>query len=172
MADAPPSRPFDVILVLGARVRADGGPGPSVRRRVAHAVREFRRGAAPRLLMSGGSFEGLPAESHVMRDLAVDAGVPGDRILVEERSRNTLENMAFSLPILERNDWRRVLVVTDGFHMPRSLLILRRLGIDATGSRASGAPAWYRLLAGGREAVMYLRQWARPVAVGGGRELS
>ena len=70
----------------------------------------------------GGPTRHPRPEAHVMRDLAIAAGVSPGRIVVEDRSLRTLENAAFACTILQDRGWREVIIVTDGFHMPRSLL--------------------------------------------------
>jgi uncharacterized SAM-binding protein YcdF (DUF218 family) len=146
--------PHDVAVVLGAAVKPGGLASESLTRRVAHGVGLYHAGRVSHLLMSGGVVRHPPAEAHLMRDLALAAGVPGAAIAIETCSRDTLENAAFSRAILDRNGWRRVLVVTDGYHLPRALYTFRRLGIEAEGEPAP-AP---RLLLGTRcrEAVAFL----------------
>jgi len=128
--------PHDVAVVLGAAVKPGGLASESLIRRVAHGVGLYQAGRVPRLLMSGGVGRHPPAEAHLMRDLAVAAGVPEEAISIEARSRDTLENAAFSREILERHGWRRVLVVTDAYHLPRALYTFRRLGVAADGEPA------------------------------------
>ncbi len=119
----------DVIVVLGARALSGGRPSRAMRRRVDHAVALFDGGAANRLLMSGGRTGGLPPEAEIMRDLAIEAGVPEDRIHLETDSRSTLENAIYSARILGARGWSRPLVVTDWLHMPRAALAFRSQGI-------------------------------------------
>ncbi|HLN23002.1 MAG TPA: YdcF family protein [Patescibacteria group bacterium] len=124
----------DVAVVLGAAVKPGGQASESLIRRVAHGVGLYQAGRVPHLLMAGGVGRHPPAEAYLMRGLALAAGVPEAAIVVETYSRDTLENAAFSRDILNRNGWRRVLVVTDAYHLPRALYTFRRLGIDADGS--------------------------------------
>ncbi len=156
--------PFDVIVVLGAAVGADGRPGKALRRRVAEGVRRLEAGAAPVLLLSGGKGGGVPAEAEAMRDLAlaagVSAGVSDEHLVLETESRSTLENARFSARIMRARGWRRALVVTDAVHLPRALLAFRALGIDAKGAAVAGGardqPVWtwpYHLA---REALAFL----------------
>jgi uncharacterized SAM-binding protein YcdF (DUF218 family) len=133
---APLRAEYDVAIVLGAKVLPDGSPSPALTRRVAHAIALARAGTVGNLLMSGGPVAHAIPEARVMRALALDAGIAPDRVHVEERSVNTLTNARFSAPILAAQGWRRVLVVTDSYHMPRALYIFRRHGIAATGSGA------------------------------------
>ncbi len=125
-ADAPG---FDAIVVLG-------GPNDAMARRTAHAVALLRAGRAGTLVLCGGVVRDK-AECEVMRDHALAAGVPAERILLESASRTTLENAARCREILDRRGWTRVLVVTDRLHLPRALLSFRAFGVAARGSGAA-----------------------------------
>lgn len=124
-----PGDTFDVIVVLG-------GPNAAMRRRMAHAVRLFNQGRAAFLLLSGGGMRPR-RECEVMRGLALAAGVPAERIVVEPRSRNTLQNALCSREIMARRGWTRALVVTDWPHLPRAVMSFRAVGMPVKGS---GAP--------------------------------
>ncbi len=124
---------FDVAIVLGAKLRPDGSPSPALIRRVSHAAAMHRDGLAPRLLLSGGIVGGPWSEAEAMRRLLVAGGAAPDRLLLEDRSRNTVENAVFSLRLLAGTGARRLAVVSDAWHLPRALLIFRRLGADPTG---------------------------------------
>lgn len=112
----------DCILVLGSR--------KAVQYRVPVAVEAYKAGRAPKLLMSGGASEPVP-EAELMRQKALELGVPDEDILVESQSRNTVENMLFSLVTLQRAFWlnrvRNILLVTTACHMRRSLHLARYL---------------------------------------------
>ena len=131
--------PCDAVVVLGTRVLADGRPSPALARRVDHAVRLFHEGRARHLVMSGGLGDHPPAEAQVMRDHAVRAGVPPERILMEAESDTTFENALRSAAILRARGWSRLIVVSQGYHLPRALFLFRRLGFEAAGSAAPGA---------------------------------
>ena len=60
------------------------------------------------------------------------AGAEAGRITMERRALNTIQNALFCRGILCRHGWRRVLVVTDAFHVPRSRYIFARLGLETT----------------------------------------
>ena len=128
--------PYDVAIILGARLRADGTPSPALLRRVGHGVALLRRGQAGALLMTGGATAplatGAPmAAAPAMRALALAAGVDPDCVHVEDRARNTIENALFSAPLVRARGWRRLVVVTDAFHVPRARYVFRRLGLPA-----------------------------------------
>ena len=154
MMSGAPVETFDVAVVLGAMVLPDGSPSAAMLRRVGHAVSLFQSGRTAHLLMTGGPVGHPVPEARAMRALALAAGVPAERVAGEEVSRNTIENAQLSRPILAERGWRRVVVVTDAFHLPRALYVFRRLGIAAAGSGARPehpSAAWYAAWA--REAL-------------------
>lgn len=126
----------DVAIVLGAGVAKGGLPSRALLRRAAHAVALYQSGRVPCLLMSGGVGRYPPAEAVLMRDAALAAGVPEAALRIEPLSRDTLENAAFCKPIVAAEGWRRVLLVSDGYHLPRALYTFRHLGIPADGDPA------------------------------------
>jgi uncharacterized SAM-binding protein YcdF (DUF218 family) len=147
-----PKAPFDAAIVLGAMVRPDGSPSPALARRVARGVELVRRGRAAHLLMSGGPVRHPVPEAHVMRDLALAAGIEAGRVVVETASRNTIGNALHCRPLAAERGWRRLLVVTDACHMARSLYIFHRLGLPVR-----PAPAWPR----GGPAAEWYAAWVR-----------
>ena len=72
----------------------------------------------------------MQPESSVMAELLQQLGVPAAAILQETRSRTTRENRDFSLPILQANGIRRILLVTSALHMPRALALFRATALD------------------------------------------
>jgi len=117
--------PFDVIIVLGAALTPDGRLGPALAERVAAGVDAWRRGFAPRLLMTGAY------EAEAMRRRAVELGVPSDAILLERTALTTRGNAVASGAILHAEGLRRALVVTQPYHQRRSIAAFRRAGVDA-----------------------------------------
>lgn len=75
------------IVVLGARVLADGTPGDSLRARVRKAAALYRQGLAGKMILTGGQGDHGRPESVVAADLAVSLGIPAGDILRETRSR-------------------------------------------------------------------------------------
>ncbi|MHA1113317.1 MAG: YdcF family protein [Alphaproteobacteria bacterium] len=134
--------PHDVIIVLGAALRSGGHPSPTLRRRLDHGVALYHDGAAPALLVTGGTRGAQPSEAAAMARLAAAAGVPEAAITVETQARTTLENARNSARIMAARGWSSALLVTDSVHMPRA-----RLAFRAVGLRPKPAPvrrAWRR----------------------------
>ncbi len=126
-----------IVLLGGATKRADP-PRPGVDLgeegdRVLYAAELYKAGKAPLLLVSGGSWDNLPpAEATDMAAVLIGRlGVPRSALVLEARSLNTYENALYTKTILERLGIKKVLLVTSAVHMPRSMLIFRKQGIDA-----------------------------------------
>lgn len=117
-ADGP-----DVVLVLGSPPRADGGLHPLQEWRVDIAVRS-RTSARTRLVVSGGGPAGRVSEAEVMGRYARSLGVPAELVALETRSRNTWQNVAFSLPLLEGA--RTIAVASSPTHAARARRYLLR----------------------------------------------
>ena len=133
--------PADAVVVLGA-AQHDGRPSGVFAARLDHAVELFRRGAAPRLIVTGGrNAPDGPSEADVARAYALRRGVPGAAILSEAGSRNTYESLRNVASIMQEHGLRRAVLVSDRAHMLRALLIARRLGLAAAGSPTRTSPA-------------------------------
>jgi uncharacterized SAM-binding protein YcdF (DUF218 family) len=105
------------VLVLGYPSHADGSPSPIQRLRVAAGVASMQRHACERIVVSGGAVHTGPVEAETLAALARDAGVPADRIVVEDRARTTRENVSLSLPLLR--DAAVLIVASDAIHAQR-----------------------------------------------------
>jgi len=152
----------DAIVVLGA-AQYNGNPSPVYRARLDHALDLWRAGVAPLMVFTGG--RGVPGERYseggAGRRWAIDHGVPPERILIEESSRTTSENLVAVRRLLAPRRLRTVVIVSDPFHMFRAVEQARDVGLVAhpsptRSSPISGDPA--------RTALAVLRE---DVAVGG-----
>lgn len=128
------TRTFDAIVVLGAAVWPNQQPSPTLTRRTLHAVQKYKLGVAPLIIGSGGMGKNPPSEAEMITRICIDAGVPQSALLREDQSTSTLENVLFTGQILAQNNAKSILVVTDKYHLPRTLMTFRALGIDCAGS--------------------------------------
>ncbi|MGA7933009.1 MAG: YdcF family protein, partial [Kovacikia sp.] len=128
----------DAIVVLGGCVNPALPPRPWVEvsdegDRVLYGAKLYREGKAPRLILSGGRIEwqrGGPPESGDMAEIVEAMGVPKAAILQDPTSLNTRENAVNVKKIMEAQGIRRILLVTSAMHMPRSLMIFKKLGME------------------------------------------
>ncbi|MBN1205970.1 MAG: YdcF family protein [Myxococcaceae bacterium] len=128
--------PADALVVLGARVLPGGVPSGALFARVEKAVELYQRGLAPRLLFSGGVGAHPPSEAQVMRSLAMRLGVPAEACLLEEQSHSTEQNARFSAELLRSLGARRVVVVSDPYHLLRARQYFRLQGFEVATSPA------------------------------------
>lgn len=130
----------DAIVVLGGSIRPQIPPRPGVDvteagDRPIYGAQLYREGKAPLVILSGGRIEwqgGGPPESADMAKLIETLGVPATAILQDPTSLNTHENAVNVKKILAQRGINRVLLVTSAAHMPRSVAIFKKQGIDAT----------------------------------------
>ncbi|MBP5231117.1 MAG: YdcF family protein [Clostridia bacterium] len=129
--DDPPSgaRP-DAIFVLGAFVRADGNLSDALAERVNTAVRLYRDGLADRILLSGdGANEGYN-EPEAMKRVCLEQGVPESAILCDPGGLSTFESMKRAK---EEYGLSSVLIVTQKYHLYRSVCFAEHFGLEAEG---------------------------------------
>lgn len=136
----PYSDDADIVLILGARVYGST-PSPALSMRLDKALEYLQSNMDAVILVSGAKGSGEDVtEAHAMREYLVERGILEDRVILEEESTNTYENIRNSLNILGGNqDGRRLLIVSNNFHVLRAKLIARKLGWDA-GTLGSASP--------------------------------
>lgn len=128
----------DAIFVLGAGMDADGSLHKSTLGRVKAGVALYNAGHAPLIVMTGGRLiEGAPSAGEQMAQAAISLGVPASAVRAEDNSHSTLQNALMSKPILKAEGVATVILVTEGFHMARSLSVMRWSGIDVVAVKTS-----------------------------------
>ena len=130
---------LDYIIVLGARVEPDGSPSPALRRRLDAAKAYLEENPDTVAIVSGGYGTDEPmAEAVCMQRELISAGIAPERILVEDQSSSTEENLAFSKALIDK-PYPSVGVVTNNFHVYRALLYAKQAGF----TNAHGVAAEY-----------------------------
>ena len=143
-----PKKDKDYIIVLGCAIRKDGTPTPLLRGRLDRALsfaraQEAETGKAPIFVLSGGQGpDECVSEAECMRRYLAEQGVPAERMLLEDRSADTAENMKNSKElILARNENAVVAFSTTKYHVFRSGLKARRVKLRALGM--GSRTKWY-----------------------------
>lgn len=132
----------DAIIVLGA-AQYGGRPSPVLRARLDHALGLWKTGRAPRVVLTGGRRPGdLLSEAAAGRRYLVRRGIPNEAMLLETEGRTTLASLRAAARLLrERQDGaRRVLLVSDPFHMLRLELLARLEGLEPLPSPTRTSP--------------------------------
>ena len=123
-------RPADAIVVFGARVRPDGTPSITLANRVLTASELYRQGMADTIVMTGGIEPTGFDETVVMRDLAVELGVPAAAIVLDAEGDTTSASVTNTTRILRDRGLNRVLAVSQFYHLPRIKLTYAAAGVD------------------------------------------
>lgn len=158
------ARNCDCIIVLGAHIHPDGSMCRMLRYRCERALRAWRDGVAPVIIVCGGQCTNDPdAEAHFMRDYFIAQGVPQDRILCEDRSLSTYANFEFAGELMARNGLRTAAVVTSDYHLTRALWIAESMKMKVCGiPAASSGELTHMLKARLRETVSWMKYfWYR-----------
>ena len=133
-------RPADAIVVLGA-AQYNGRPSPVLRARLDHALALYREGYAPLILVTGGVGRGdTTSEAIVGRRYLVARDVPAEDVVAQPVGRSTRTSMTAVGGWLRERGLRRVLLVSDPFHMFRLRLEARRTDLEAYTSPTESSP--------------------------------
>jgi len=134
----PPDRPVDVIIVPGARAYGNS-PGKTLQSRLDAALEQLQKYPDAVCVASGGQGpnENAPEASAMFAYLTAH-GINPDRVFMEIYSHTTMQNLQDSMDLLDLQGIPHdcVLIVSSDYHVPRALMIARRLGINAYGLAA------------------------------------
>ena len=136
----------DVVIVLGARVVGERVSN-ALAKRLDMAVYYFERNPNVYIIVCGGLGDrAIITEAEAMARYLYARGIPRERILLEDTSTSTYENLAFAYGILNEHfpDGFRAVVVSNNFHMYRAVRTARSVGMNVN---HLGAPTPTRLLA-------------------------
>ncbi|MDO4302850.1 MAG: YdcF family protein [Bacillota bacterium] len=131
---------LDYLVVLGAQMKTSG-PSKALQYRLDAAFEYLENNPDTRVIVSGGQ----GADEHIseaqgMYDYLVDKGISPERIIMEDRSRNTFQNLTFSAEYLDREK-NSVAVVSNDFHVFRAVKIAKKAGYsNVYGLAARGEP--------------------------------
>ena len=133
---------LDYIIVLGAQVY-EWGPSVVLQHRLDAAYDYLQENERTVCIVSGGQgFNEHTAEASVMASYLIDRGIDPSRIIIEAQSKNTEQNIAFCMQLIDpARD--RVGIVTNNFHMFRGVRIARKAGIANVCGIAATSNPWY-----------------------------
>ena len=124
---------IDCIIVLGCQVKEDGTLSHMLRDRLSRGVELYQMGAAPKLLMSGDHGRKAYNEVGAMKQYAIDNGVPSEDVFMDHAGFSTYETVYRAKEVFQA---RRVIIVTQQYHLYRALYIADSLGLEAYGVSA------------------------------------
>lgn len=134
-------RVSDAIVVLGA-AQDDGRPRATLAARLDHARALWEDGIAPRIVTSGGKAPGDRfTEAAAGAAYLADRGVPKSDLVAVGQGRDTLSSLEAVARVAQEEGWCTVVLVSDPWHMLRTGLMARDLGLDAVTSPTRTGPA-------------------------------
>ncbi len=130
----PAENPPRVAIVLGAKVWENGEPSDALNDRIVTAVELYRAGRVKKILMSGDNPSASYDEPTAMKQTAVKLGVPENDIVLDFAGRRTYDTCYRAREVFEVT---KAVVVTQKFHLPRTIYLCSNLGIDTIGVTAN-----------------------------------
>ena len=124
---------IDCIIVLGCQVKADGSLSHMLRDRLERGTELYKQEAAPKIIMSGDHGQVDYDEVNAMKQYAIENGVPSEDVFMDHAGFSTYETVYRARDIFEA---KKVIIVTQEYHLYRALYIAKQLGVEAYGVSA------------------------------------
>lgn len=141
------SMPPPLIVIFGAAVRPDGEPSAALIRRIGYGLAAASRHPNAPILCSGGSPRFGPTEASVMAQALTRAGVASERLILDEASLNTLQNVQAAVRQMREGGHPHLVICSDAYHVPRVRLKLALHGVRSKTGPAPRGP--------GRESIAH-----------------
>lgn len=129
MYKKPENIQADVIVVLGGGSYNTGVLTDDSLKRLLTGFVLQKKLNIPIILSGGSAITNLP-ESEVMKKVLIELGVDRSKIFTDVSSRDTIGNAFFTKKICEANGFKKILLVTSAYHMPRSVLTFEKIGLE------------------------------------------
>lgn len=119
----------ECILILGAGIWGDK-PSPMLEDRLLQGIELYKQGVAPKIIMSGDHTKEDYDEVNVMKNFAIEHGVPSEDIFMDHAGISTYDSMYRAKEIFGLN---KIVVVTQKYHLYRALYVGNSVGIECYG---------------------------------------
>lgn len=120
---------IDCILVLGCKVNGDT-PSTMLSDRLRRGIALYENGTAPKILVSGDHGTVTYDEVNTMKAFAIEKGVPSEDIFMDHAGFSTYESIYRAKEVF---GVKRMVIVTQKYHLYRALYVAKSLGIEAYG---------------------------------------
>jgi len=114
-----------VFIVLGNPPKDDGTIPYNLKTRLDLAISEYLRNQGSTLIMTGGQSHGKLIEADEMSKYCNKKGVPLNDIIQERKAKNTYDNALYTAKILQRENPKKIVIITSRFHKKRANLIFK-----------------------------------------------
>lgn len=120
----------EALVVLGYRC-INNEIHPFLRERLTTSLQLIRKYPFKKIILSGGTVASIKAEAEIMKNFLLNNGVENERILVDNMSRDTIENIINIKKIMEEESITSCIIVTNSFHIRRVCYITRKIGLKS-----------------------------------------
>ena len=120
---------IDCIIVLGAGIRGDK-PSHMLEDRLFEAIKLYNNKVSPKIIMSGDHGRQDYDEVNIMKNFAIEKGVPSEDIFMDHAGFSTYESIYRAKEVFKA---KKVVIVTQKYHLYRALYIANQLGVEAYG---------------------------------------
>lgn len=119
----------DCIIILGAGIWGDK-PSPMLEDRLQEGINLYQNGVSDKIIMSGDHGRKEYDEVNIMKNYAIENGIPSDNIFMDHAGFSTYESIYRAKDIFQA---KKVVIVTQKYHLYRALYIANQLGLEAYG---------------------------------------
>ena len=152
-----PDRNLDYIIVLGAQVR-ENGPSKTLLYRLKAAEKYLKENTGTICIVSGGRGKNeIMSEAEAMKRYLISAGIDENRIIMEDESTDTDENIRFSKKYIR--DGASVGLVTNDFHLCRGIFLCEKHGLKNVSPVRADSEPFYRPNNYFREALAFIKDF-------------
>jgi len=123
----------DCVLVLGCGIRADGTPSHMLYERLKQGANVMTESGCKALLLSGDNSGESYNELAVMKEYSLKNGIDSDKIIIDDFGFSTYESIYNAR---EKFGAKKIIIITQSYHLPRALYIAKSLGVEAYGVAA------------------------------------
>ncbi len=132
----------DAAVVPGNQVFPDGVPSRRLAARLDRAVALYRQGSCPVIIVSGGIGREGVDEAKAMASYLFRRGIPEHAVVIDSSGVNTAATARFAARWLSENNGSSIIVVSQFFHLPRTMLAMKKQGISSTGTARAEYHEW------------------------------
>ena len=119
----------DCIIILGAGIWEDK-PSPMLEDRLLEGIKLYQNSVSDKIIMSGDHGRREYDEVNIMKNYAIEKGIPSENIFMDHAGFSTYESIYRAKDIFEA---KKVVIVTQEYHLYRALYIANQLGLEAYG---------------------------------------
>lgn len=160
-----PAKNADSIIILGAHIEGYPlRPSLMLQYRLDKAIEYWQENPNITIVTTGGKTPGYSqSEAKVMQQYLTENGIPKSQILLEEDSTRTAHQFINAKKVIENTGKQvgEVIIITNDFHLPRSMMLAKRSGLDSISGFAGKTPSdkGSQITAHIREPLAYLNSW-------------